>query len=382
MKKAASVLTSALVLALAAPIVSAAPVDVTGKVETQFEMKYENNQWTRGNEIEAKIAPVVNVGDNVRFGLEFATEGEQSIDAERTMSLGHTKTWLQVNGPFWNGGPEMTTTIGDQSIKWNSWVGHLGDARAVAVEGIDLAVADADVFYAWTEQGNPMGVRIGSEIDGIELDGMLVYQGGDMNAAVGAATNFEGIDVDGTVAMDADRNYAFKVNAAMSPMENVTLKAGYRQMQDGFNPLHAERKGDQDQYIAPFHKSSRANGFNVGVETMHAGFVLGAAYDQPTETATLSAARTFDFEGHAIKTEYEATLTRGEAVQHEVSASTTTDLIPFVSGLGLNAKLTAEGTNIGYEVGAEYNAPNGISLGADYSSEKGATIHGGLEVSF
>ena len=134
--------------------------------------------------------------------------------------------------------------------------------------------------------------------------------------------------------------------------------------------------------IVPFHKDSRESGFNVGVETVHQGFTLGAAYDQPTETATLSAARTFDFEGHAIDAEYEATLARGADMRHELSASTTTDMIPFLSGVGLNAKLMAEGANIDYEVGTNYTAPNGISLGADYSSVDGASIHGGLKVSF
>ena len=57
-------------------------------------------------------------------------------------------------------------------------------------------------------------------------------------------------------------------------------------------------------------------------------------------------------------------------------------LIPYLPGVGLNAKLMAEGTDIDYEVGTSYTAPNGISLGAEYSSVDGASIHGGLKVSF
>jgi hypothetical protein len=57
-------------------------------------------------------------------------------------------------------------------------------------------------------------------------------------------------------------------------------------------------------------------------------------------------------------------------------------MIPYMPGVGLRAKLMAEGTDIDYEVGTSYTAPNGISLGADYSSVEGARIHGGLKVSF
>lgn len=390
MRKTAVLLTSALILALAAPMVSAAPVDVTGTVETRFEYAQDaNNDWGLTGKTGIKLSPSLQVGDNVKLGLELET-APNSFDsddnptgdftgAHGAMSPVLSKVWLQTTGAFWQDGPEVTTTIGDYTINWNDWVGRLGSKRAVAIEGIDLMVADADMFYAWDGSENPMGIRVGSEFEGIDLDAMVLYRGGALNAALGAATNVNGIDVDGTVALDEDYRYAFKVNAAMSPMEDVTLTAGYRQMQDGFAPMYARKSGDN---FVPFHRDSNEDGFNIGVETVHQGFTLGAAYDQPTETATLSAARTFEFEGHAIDTKYEATLVRGEDMRHELSASTTTDMIPFVPGVGLSAKLMAEGTDIDYEVGTSYTAPNGISLGAEYSSVDGASIHGGLKVSF
>ncbi|MFS8581599.1 MAG: hypothetical protein FWJ61_02035 [Limnochordales bacterium] len=390
MRKTAVLLTAALVLALAAPMVSAAPVDVTGTVESRFEYKQNDaDEWVLSGKTGIELSPSLQVGDRVKLGIELETE-PSSFDADGSpagdftgahgaMSPVLSKVWLQTTGAFWQDGPEVTTTIGDYTINWNDWVGRLGSKRTVAVEGIDLMVADADVFYAWDGDHNPMGLRVASEFQGIDLDAMVLYRGGALNAALGAGTSLNGIDVDGVVAMDEDYRYAFKVNAAMSPMEDVTLKAGYRQMQDGFNPMYARRSGDN---IVPFHKDSRESGFNIGVETVHQGFVLGAAYDQPTETATLSAARTFEFEGHAIDTKYEATLVRGQQLRHELSASTTTDMIPYMPGVGLRAKLMAEGTDIDYEVGTSYTAPNGISLGADYSSVEGARIHGGLKVSF
>jgi len=391
MKKAAVLLTSALVLALAAPMVSAAPVEVSGTVETRFEYAQDaSGRWGLTGKTGIELSPSLQVGDQVRLGIEFVTSpdsidgdgqptGDFASGSHGAMSPVLNKVWLQTTGAFWQDGPEVTTTVGDVTINWNDWVGRLGTKRAVAVEGIDLMVADADVFYAWDGAQNPMGIRLASEVEGIDLEGMLVYRGGDFNAALSAGTNVNGIDVEGTLALDAEQRSAFKVGAAMDIAEDVTLKAGYRQMQAGFSPMYARMDGEN---IVPFSSESRASGFNVGVETEYQGFVLGAEYDQPTQTATLSAARTFDFEGHAIDAKYAATVKQGQPIRHEVTASTTTDLIPYLPGVGLNAKLMAEGTDIDYEVGATYTAPNGISLGAEYSSVDGASLHGGLKVSF
>ncbi len=390
MRKTAVLLTSALILALAAPMVSAAPVDVTGRVETRFEYAEDaDKEWSLTGKTGIELSPSLKAGDNVKLGIELETAPSSFDDddnptgdftgAHGAMSPILSKVWLQTTGAFWQDGPEVTTTIGDYTLNWNDWVGRLGSKRAVAVEGIDLTVADADVFYAWDGDDNPVGLRVGTALQGVDLDAMVLYRGGAVNAALGAATNIEGIDLDGTVAMDEDYRYAFKVNAAVSPMEDVTLTAGYRKMEDGFNPMYARRNG---AHIVPFHKESSEDGFNVGIETVHQGFTVAAGFDQPTETATLSVARTFDFEGHAIDAKYEATLVRGEDMRHELSASTTTDVIPYLPGVGLSAKLMAEGTDLDYEVGTSYTAPNGITLGAEYSSVDGATIHGGLKVSF
>ena len=163
---------------------------------------------------------------------------------------GAVEVWMQTTGAFWNGGPEVTTTVGDQTINWNDWVARLGSTKAVAVEGIDLAVADADVFYAWHNGENPMGVRSVLKLKASSWMPWLCTKAARINAAFGAGTNLNGIDVDGTVALDADQHYAFKVNGSMSPMEDVTVTAGYRQMQDGFAPMYA-REGRRQHRSVP-----------------------------------------------------------------------------------------------------------------------------------
>lgn len=396
MRKAAVVLTSALVLALATPLAFAAPVDVTGQVETLIEYKQDDSgQYRLDGKTGIKLTPRLTAGSQVQLGIELETKPNDFNDDDeptRDFNAPHgqlsttlDKVWLETKGPWWNGGPEVTTTVGDKKLEWNSWVAHMGNRRGIAVEGIDLGIANADVFYVWekdAEDGRPIGLRINSGIiEGFDLSAMAVRRGDKLDAALSAATELSGVQLDGTVALDADRRYAFKVEAAMNPVEDLTLKAGYRQMQEGFAPMYPERDEDTG-YIKAFHPDSDASGFFIGVETVQQGITLAAEYDQPTDKAVLSAAKTFDVHGHAIEGKYEVTLQRNEDVKHEVEASTKTDVIPYLQGLGINAKLTAQGGDFEYEVGTTYEAPNGLNLGVKYNSEKGAVVSGGLKVSF
>lgn len=394
MKKTAVVLAAALVLALAAPATFAASIDISGQAETRFEFGQDANtsEWGLTGKTGLKLTPTLRVGDNVELGVEFQSHNDAfDSDDNPTIEFGEghanpmtpaiTKAWLKTTGPYWEGGPAVTTTLGDKTINWNDWVARLGDQRAITVEGIDLVVANADVFYAWAADpaDRPMGLRVNSEFAGVEMDGALLRKGNKVNAAVGAATNLDGIHLDGVAAIDSGYRYAFKVNASLNPMDDVTLRAGYRQMQDDFAPMHARMNGTN---LVAFHKDSRDAGFDIGVETVQHGFTLGATYDQPTEQASVSAARTFDVVDHAIDTKYVATFTPGSDMKHELSASTMTNAIPYVPGVGFSANVALEGSDVSYDVNSTYTAPNGISLGAGYSSDDGAVVTGGLKVEF
>jgi len=396
MKKTAVLLTAALVLSLAAPSVLAAQGDVTGQVETRFEYKKDDSGEYRLNGLTGiKLSPSLAAGDKVRLGIQFETQPDEFDDEDNptrdfaadhgSMSTTLSRVWLETKGALWHGGPEVTTTIGDKELNWNAWVAHMNTRRGIAVEGLDLGVAKADVFYVWPkddEDGRPMGIRVGSGIlEGVDLSAMAVRRADKFNAAVSAATELHGVRLDGTLALDSARRYAFKVNAAMDAAENLTLKAGFRQMQAGFAPMYPELD-EETGYIAPFHPDSDASGFSIGVETVQQGVTLTAEYDQPTNKAVLSAAKTFDVHGHAIEGKYTATIKAGEDVKHELEASTVTNLIPYLQGLGLSGELAVQGSNVEYEVGATYEAPNGMYLGAKYNSDSGAVVSGGLKVSF
>lgn len=381
-------------------MVSAAPVEVAGKVETQFEYKKdESGEYGFTGKTGIRLEPSLTAGNNVRLGIELETLPDQFdededdnevpnrdfADPHGSMSNVLSRVWLETEGPFWNGGPEVTATVGDKKLEWNGWIGHLGYRRGITVEGIDLGVAEADAFYVWEtagEDGRPIGVRVSTGIiEGIDLSAMAVRRADNLDAAISAGTEVDGIRIDGTLALDNERQHAFRVDASMTPTADLTLKAGYRQMEDGFAPMYPERDEDTG-FIVPFDPDSDASGFSIGVETVQQGVTLSAEYDQPNDKAVLSAAKTFDVEGHAIDGKYTATLEQGEDVKHEVEASTTTDMIPYLQGLGLNGKVIAQGGDVEYEVGTTYQAPNGVSLEAKYHSADGAVVTGGLQVSF
>ena len=43
-------------------------------------------------------------------------------DLTKNLSLAVSKMYIEANGPFWNGGPDMVTRLGDLDISYNPWV--------------------------------------------------------------------------------------------------------------------------------------------------------------------------------------------------------------------------------------------------------------------
>src|SRR5690606_9899186 len=117
MRKTAVLLTAALVLALAAPMVSAAPVDVTGTAERRCESKQNDaGGWVLSGRTGSDRSRSRQAGDRVKRGIELETEpssfdaaGSPAGDftgAHGALSPVLSKVWLQTTGAFWQDGPE------------------------------------------------------------------------------------------------------------------------------------------------------------------------------------------------------------------------------------------------------------------------------------
>lgn len=420
MKKMATLIAVALMLSMAVPTFAA--IDLSGKVETRFELgRNEANEW----EVTGKTGVDVQTGFKAEGGQQvkavvqlegwrlnnFDSDGnpQQDITEPYPTNPGElkiNKVWLQTDGPFWHGGPAVSTRVGDVDIKWNGLVGHLGAKRGITIEGMEFGPVAGRAFYAFDGENHPMGLQANADIHGLNVGAMVMHRGdlGTELAANASTQIVSGIEVEGEAALDAQQNYLYRVGAKLETMPNLVLTAGYR----GYNGFDAA----YDNYNEDRSKSAydRETGFTVGVRTEQNGIDLAAEYDQPTATVTaraetaiydtdiwastklvnqqmeetkFGAKRTFPVAGMDITGQYEGTLAKDAAAKHVLKANTTLNMIPELQGLGLNAEVALNGTELGHwAAGAEYQAPNGISLGAGYHSVDGPSVTAGLKASF
>lgn len=402
MKKLATAVIAALIVAMAAPAM-AADINLGGSLETQFNFapKHpEQDQWSdwgieADNGLSMKLE--LHAGEKTKVGLEFAetqvgldddgalTNDERNDvpgDEENPINLGIRldRAYLETTGAFWNGGPELTTTIGDIDVEYNDYVATLSDGNGVKIEGINYGPVNAKAFYAW--DAGQAGLAVDTAYSGVELGAAVVTDGDNFEAAATAGTEISGIKVNAEGAVDRNRNYAYKVTGETEVMPNLIVKAGYRDSEN-FSSENA-KTDDGDPVAYDNHK-----GFNVGLATTQYGVALEANYDQPTEELAFSADKDFELAGLNITGEYDAKYVNdgsGRPIEHKISLTSTTDMIPQLQGLELSAGVTINGdndeNNDSWNVGADYEAPNGMNFGAKYDSEEGPSAYAGLKVEF
>ena len=392
MKKLAIALVAALVLALAAPAL-AADINLGGSLETRFNFgpKQTEEPWKdwgieADNGMSMKLD--VNAGERIRVGLEF---GEQKVglDDDDELTDGHDdvngtelnialeKAYMETTGAFWNGGPELVTTVGDIDVDFNDYVANLSDSNGIKVEGIEVGPVNARAFYAWDQA--QAGAAVDTAYADIDLGAAIVTDGENIEAAGSAGTEISGVKVKAEAAIDENSNFAYKLTGETELMPNVTVKGGYRDS-ESFSSKNA-KLDDGDPVAYDNHK-----GFNVGLATTQYGIDMEANYDQPKEEVTFSADKDLELAGLNIKGEYDAKYAKDQAIEHKVKVTSPLDLVPQLQGLELSAGATinkdnTEGEN-SWNVGADYEAPNGINVGAKYHSNDGPSAYAGLKVEF
>ncbi len=395
MRKTVIALIAALALVVAAPAM-AAEINLGGSLETRFNFapKHEEEPWKdwgimADNGLSMKLD--VNAGEKIRVGLEFGTaevglDEDGELDDEHSDPTGENpaqlditlkKAYLETTGAFWHGGPELVTTIGDIDVEFNDYVATLSDGNGVKVEGIEIGPVNARAFYAWDK--GQVGLAADANYAGIDLGAAVVTDGEDFEAAGSAGTEISGVRVTAEGAVDRNSNLAYKLTGETELMPNVTVKGSYR---DSENFASENAKKDDGEPVAyDNHK-----GFNVGVATTQYGIAMEASYDQPTEKVAFSAEKEMELAGLNIKGEYDATYKKDQAIEHQIAVSAPMTLVPQLQGLELSAGATINKDNVegdnSWNVGAEYQAPNGINIGAEYHSVDGPSAYAGLKVEF
>ncbi len=447
MKKVAILVAMALVFAMVAPAIALAAgnISVSGKLST--EMK---GIVTGGSGIGGKTLMQLNIGigaenpQKVKAYLELAPSvaGNQ-VDRDGTMSLDKAfgingltmnKAYLQADGPFWADGPAIRTTIGDVTINQSDYVANLGDRRGISVEGIKAGPVGMDAFWVAPGERNifstsdsqtqtivtpdvknvPLaetyGGRINANIMGADLGANVVKVSDGFEYALnGKFAPIPMVTLDGVYARDLHEQTAYKVNAAVSPLENLTIRAGYRGAEKAFNPLYPTyQDSDGNGYVEQDERKADnlaaqdlMTGFNVGASTKVAGVNLSADYDNPNKATDVKADT--ELAGYKLNSEVKATdtkvtnvtagveksvelfgmdvtgnytaaiekkddYTKKVATSHEFKVSSKLNALP----LTLDGRVKFFQDNVQpteYEANARYGAPNGVNLGVKYLND-------------
>lgn len=448
MKKVAILVAMALVFALVAPAIALAAgnISVSGKLSTEM------NGTVTGKAVGAPVVSgktlmQLNIGigaenpQKVKAYLELAPttnpanlldrDGNVSFDKLGITGIELNKAYLQADGPFWANGPAIRTTIGDVTINQNDYVANLGNRKGISVEGIKAGPVGMDAFWvapgdhsifssdiattlvpdATVSFGETYGGRINASIMGADLgaDVVKVHDGFEY-ALNGKFAPIPMVTLDGVYACDLHEQSAYKVNAAVSPMENLTVRAGYRGADKTFSPIYATRAdSDGNGYIEKDETSLAAHdlmtGFNVGASTMVYGVNLSADYDNPNKATDVKADT--ELAGYKLNSEVKATdtkvtdvlagveksvelfgmdvtgnytaaiakmntVTNKEETSHEFKVSSKLNVLP----LALDGRVKFFQENVQpteYEANAKYEAPNGVTLGMKYLNDKDHT---------
>lgn len=425
MKKLAVALSAALVMGLAAPAMAASGLAIDGELGSDF--RYDKTGVTGQSYFDFNVALKGEGGDNVKAVIELTpwSIGNKKVNNEETRTrdwekvpladwsdkqdgiyvdrdedevevdsaLGFTvdKAYLQAEGAYWNGGPSLTTTIGDITLDQNKYVANR-DMKGVMIEGIELGPVAAETFVTFdgSKPAN-LGLSARSDLQFAEVGGTVVrLDNGKFEFAADANTQIAGVDLSGEYAQDEANENAYKVRASVEPIEGVVLSGGYRGASStSFAP---EMFTEDISWTYPTNERDDvhdlATGFDVAVETTQFGTHLKASYDDPKKEAKIAADRAFQVAGLTINGEYEGTLdTETSDLTHELSANTTLNMIPQLQNVTLEGGVTIENSSVSeYNAAAKYSAPNGIDFGVHYDKEAGneAEIYGtaGVSVKF
>lgn len=409
MKKLVVALTAALVLALGVPAMAASGLTIGGELGSDFT--YDKSGLSAESYFDFDVKLQGEGGDSVKAVIKLkpwsfgnvkvrddeaqdmvwdkAPLGDWSNAQTDSFKLQIDKAYLQANGSFWTGGPEVTTTIGDISLNQSDYVAAQ-DKKGVMIQGIGLGPLSAEAFATFAS-GSPehLGLSARGDLEFAEVGGTIVrLDNGKVEFAVDGATQIAGVAISAEYAQDADNEMAYKVRGSVEPIEGVVLSGGYRGADANFAP--AMHKTDKSSTYTNEWEDVHdlRTGFDVAVETTQFGTDLKASYDDPKQEAKFEARRPFMIGKLAVNGEYEGTykLETKELI-HEISASTTLNMIPQLENVTLEGGLTIADNAISeYNAAAKYSAPNGIDFGVHYEKAAGqeAEIYGtaGVSVKF
>ncbi|MBE3583342.1 MAG: hypothetical protein IMX01_04420 [Limnochordaceae bacterium] len=419
MKKFAVVVSASLMLAAAAPVVAAGP-SMTGSLEGKIS-------WNQGK--DPSIAENLGLtlgfqaGDKTKavLGLGPSFDGTHNAWTASIGSIDVTKAYVETQGPWWNGGPEVTTRLGDLDISYSPYVATIastgGQTAGIGISGLQVGPFAVAGFHAWDKKAGPADSRLQNEqVSGGQISGTIAgvklaatgVQAGENQSAVaveGSTQVLPNVGVSGVIARDMlHKANLYRLDATMQPVNNVTVTAEYGRVPSAFRPLYAYEDTDaatdgtttDDSWVTNNRGQSV---INLGAQTQVSGFDLGAgvklarpeAAEQFSRTqTTLTAGRHLTVAGQPVDASYTLTIDAANQLRHDITAKSTINLIPQLQNVNVDGTVTMANSHMTWKANAGYTAPNGMTFGLHYDTNPdattgvvpGASADMGLKVSF
>jgi len=441
MKKLAVVLAAVMVAALALPV-SAATIDLGGKLTS--EVYHDFVQGAGGSTALELSAGIGLIGkQNVRgvvkvsgmkWSLDLAENGQIGLPNTENMSI---TAYLETVGPYWTGGPSVATRIGDLELAYSPFILKTKAVDGISVSGAAVGPIGIEGFYGWSGGQAARGALAKTEFAGVGLDGALVKVGNAETdyMAHAAAVPMPGLAIEALYAAQSNTNAAAMRAAAAYKIPflplPVTASAGYRRTGEAFAPtFRSTEKGN------PLEGQAGVAAITAGLDTSVAGFdiavdgeilgrnndgkldderSIGAAVgtrigwvdvaaghkisqedlttEDPSTTNTTTLGVGFAerpiLPNLVMSASYNGTITDFSlaGMRHVAKAAIGADVGAF-RGISVSGMIdTLPGDGPGRMLGVEYGAPCGVKLGYSYEDYANAAkdtnrIYAGLEVSF
>src|SRR5690606_16320605 len=142
--------------------------EIGGKVQTDLYYNEKDGLWAYG-EVAAKITMSAGTDGAVKavLGLgatetknegKFGDDGKDGskLTGEKGVVLKIDTAYIEANGAWLEGTPEVTTKFGRFGTNYSDWVANLGNRDAIELSNIDLGPVSVAGLYAWVN-GAPFG---------------------------------------------------------------------------------------------------------------------------------------------------------------------------------------------------------------------------------
>lgn len=410
MRKLAVLMGLVLVMGLAVPAAAGINTDIKGSLNTQVYYDQHDGFWawgkvttevTMSTGTDGAIKAVIGLGSSkAEQEGNFGGPGNGPLVASKEIALKVDTAYIEANGAWIEGTPDVTSKIGRFGINYNEWVAELGNRDAVELSNIELGPVDLALAYAWVnhDAGDDdvrlTTIRAAANIDVVELSGAVVLSANqDDNSnnhtdfAVSAkVTPIEGVSLSADFASDgAKEATGYKVGGELSTIADLTIGVSMWAMEKDFNPTYAKRDDGKTTAFPDINdKANERKGFEVKADTTQAGFDLGVTYRNTSDSNDGNKANSYelrvsrDFNG--IKGSYKYEDGDKKNSLHTVTVETTVDT-PIASGVNLKGTVRLpEGKDVEFAADATWTAPNGINLGLHYANYDREDGWGGRDV--